>query len=496
MSEREPPAAATAPAASPLVGYLPPGIEPVPPITRTFTAHAQTVTLALPLADAAHVEAVTQAVRSAARRVFADLPVLAVVDAVDRTVARMLDPADPARQQAERILPVITGFDPAMVQQGLTAALAGFRRPQLLRWLAEEFGDAGVLDDFRPRPRGGWSRAYGAHLLGHVWAGNVPGIPLWSLISGLLTKAGSVGKVASDEPWLAGWFARTLAEVEPRLAGAIAILWWPGEDTAPSRALAQASEVLVVYGGDPALQAWHAHAPASTRLVAHGHRVSAALVAREVLDTRQAQAAARQAALDVARWDQQGCYSPQMIYVEDGGQVTPRDFAALLAGELAAVAHRFARRTLTLAQSQAFARWRQTLARHVLANDAVHLLGTADAPWGVAYLADATLAPQCALNRSICVIAVPALDAAVSALAPLGAVLQTAALAAPPARLFALSGALGAAGVTRICALGHAALPEVGWHPDGRFSLLDLVRMVDLEAGAEQAADAYTVHRD
>lgn len=485
------------PAAKPLVGYLPPHVDAPPHrVTRTFSARGETVTLVLPQADAAHVDAVTRAVASAARRVFAELPVLTIVDAIDRTVARMLDPADPGRQAANRLLPLITGFDPAMVQQGLTAALAGFRRPQLLRWLAEEFGDAGVLDDFRARPRGGWSRAYGARLLGHVWAGNVPGIPLWSLISGLLTKAGSVGKVASDEPWLAGWFARTLAEVEPRLAEVIAILWWPGEDAAPSRALAQASDVLIVYGGDAALQAWHMHAPASTRLVAHGHRVSAALVAREVLDTRQAQAAARQAALDVARWDQQGCYSPQMLYVEAGGQVAPRDFAALLAGELAAMAHRFTRRALTLGQAQAFARWRQTLSRQGLTDDSVHLLGTPEAPWGVAYLADAGRAPQCALNRSICVIAVPSLDAAVSALAPLGSVLQTVALAAPPARLFALSGELGAVGVTRICALGQAALPEVGWHPDGRFSLLDLVRMVDLEAGAEHAADAYAAHRD
>ena len=50
--------------------------------------------------------------------------------------------------------------------------------------------------------------------------------------------------------------------------------------------------------------------------------------------------------------------------------------------------------------------------------------------------------------------------------------------------------ALGQAGVTRICALGAMTSPEAGWHHDGRFNLLDLVRMVEIEASAERAADA------
>ena len=32
--------------------------------------------------------------------------------------------------------------------------------------------------------------------------------------------------------------------------------------------------------------------------------------------------------------------------------------------------------------------------------------------------------------------------------------------------------------------------PEAGWHHDGRFNLLDLVRMVEIEQSAERAADA------
>ena len=35
------------------------------------------------------------------------------------------------------------------------------------------------------------------------------------------------------------------------------------------------------------------------------------------------------------------------------------------------------------------------------------------------------------------------------------------------------------------------SVPEAGWHHDGRFNLLDLVRMAEIEQSAESAADPY-----
>ena len=74
--------------------------------------------------------------------------------------------------------------------------------------------------------------------------------------------------------------------------------------------------------------------------------------------------------------------------------------------------------------------------------------------------------------------------------------LQTAGVAAAPAELFRLSELLGAAGVTRITAIGSMTSPEAGWHHDGRFNLLDLVRMVEIEQSAELAADRLAPYAD
>ena len=38
--------------------------------------------------------------------------------------------------------------------------------------------------------------------------------------------------------------------------------------------------------------------------------------------------------------------------------------------------------------------------------------------------------------------------------------------------------------------------PEAGWHHDGRFNLLDLVSMIEIERSAETAAEAFAPYTD
>lgn len=254
--------------------------------------------------------------------------------------------------------------------------------------------------------------------------------------------------------------------------------------------------VLMVYGGDTALAAWQRQVPPGVRFLPHGHKLSAGLVSASALDAGQSQATARQAAMDMVRWDQQGCYSPQVFYVERGAQVSPKEFACQMAGELAALQHRFARRALSLEEGASVAKWRQSLVLQGLQGADVTVLGPADAPWSLAYIDTPVAPPASALNRTACVVGVDSLDEAVVALSRQRAYLQTVGVAASPEALFRLAPLLADAGATRICALGTMATPEVGWHHDGRFSLLDLVRMVDIEASAEWAAESLASYRD
>jgi len=303
--------------------------------TLSFGAGAQQVDVQVPQLTPAQLHALAAHVRKQGRTQLKPMPVSQIITAIDRAIERLLNPADPYRMELELLLPRISGFDAEMVRLGLNAYLKTFRAPQLQRFVAEDFSNPKLLDEFQPRAKGGMARALGPELLVHVWAGNVPGLPLWSLVCGLLVKAPAIGKVASAEPLFASLFARLLAEVEPRLAEVLAIVWFKGGDTASERALFAEADTVLAYGGNDTLTALRQQVPVSTRFLPHGHKLSVGLVSAAALDVAHAPATARAAALDVVRYEQQGCYSPHTYYVARGGRVRPREFAQQLAGELA-----------------------------------------------------------------------------------------------------------------------------------------------------------------
>ena len=154
-----------------------------------------------------------------------------IIELIDAAIERLLNRDDPIRQKAEQLLPLITGFDPEMIRLSLTNYLKTFRKPQLLRFINEDFSNPKILDEFQPIMKGGFAKAFGPDCLLHIWAGNVPGLPLWSLISGLLVKAGNIGKVSSSEPLFASLFVKLLIEIEPKISDCIAVLWWDGGTT-------------------------------------------------------------------------------------------------------------------------------------------------------------------------------------------------------------------------------------------------------------------------
>ena len=450
-----------------------------------FTAHGRELRVEMPVLTGTQVQALARSVRAAARERLQAMPVDGVIDVIDAVVSRLLDPTDRRRQELDALLPLVTGFDAELVRLGLTTYLQGFRAPQLRRFVAQDFANPKVLDGFQPALKGGAVRAFGPGLLAHVWAGNVPGLPLWSLACGLLVKAGNIGKLPSAEPVFASVFARLLAELHPPLADCLAVVWWKGGDADMETTLFREAETVLAYGGNAALRELRERVPVTTRYLAHGHKLGVALVGRAALDRQRGGASARLAARDLVRHEQQGCYSPHVIYVERGGEVPPRAFAHHLAAELANLQHRHPARGLALEEAAAVASWRQAAEW----SDSRELLGADGCGWAVVYADVPCPLQPTPGQRCVLVSAVDALEEAVPLLAPHAPMLQTVALATTPEALYALADRLGRAGVTRIAPLGGMAQPEPGWHHDGRFNLADLVRMVEIDAATERAAD-------
>ena len=478
-------------------GYLP-GLSPdeVEWQTLTFNRGGEQTEVSVPLLSDHQIKELSSNIKKASRHYLKALPVSEILRTIDRAICQFLDRSNPYRQQAEKYLPRITGYDSEMVRLGLTGYLKTFRQSELRRFLSEDFLNPKILDEFQPLPKGGYGRAYGPDLLAHIWAGNVPGLPLWSLISGLLVKAGNIGKVSSAEPLMASWFARLIAETDPRLGECIAVTWWKGGDTKCEQALLNQADLVVAYGNNDTLQQIRDHTPITTRCLTYTHKVSFGMVSKSALDPIKAWNVAHQAAYDIVRYDQQGCYSPHVFFVEENGAVSPKQFAQYVASELDNFQKKFPRRTLTIEESQDVALWKQSEEVKTFSDDCRAVMGDTDGTWCVSFSETPENLSPSGLNRTAKVISVQQLDDVPALISPYKAFLQTVGIAASPEELHRLAGLLGVAGVTRISALEHMTIPEAGWHHDGRFNLLDLITMTEVERSAEISAEAFSNYVD
>ncbi|WP_020617571.1 acyl-CoA reductase [Paenibacillus daejeonensis] len=476
-------------------GYLPPGFPQaadIPLHTLTFEQRGERIEVTVPAPNAVQLSQLAAYLRERQQELLAHMPVQTVVERIGQAVVRMLEQRE-EREEAARCLSAITGYARETVRLGLIRTLQSFRPPQLQRFLAQDLHNPAILDGFVPQPSGGWTRAYGPELSTHIWSGNVPGLSAWSLTGALLVKSAVLGKCASSEPYSAGWLASGVGEGSKELAECMAVVWWQGGDERAEEKAFGASDAVVVYGSDEVINSVRGRIPAGATCLGFGHRISIGLVGAETLQVRQTALIAAAAARDMASYDQQGCYSPQQIFVERGGRMDPFSFAEAVAHELTNLQLTHPPHELSLAEAGAAANYR-TAAEWSGEVENTVWRGPAGG-WSVVYSESAELRPG-GLNRNVTITAVDRLEEVPRLLKPLRPWLQSCGLSAAPERLFALGSLLGAAGITRICALGEMTAPEPGWHHDGRFHLLDLLRMVDLDRSAELAAEQAADYRD
>ncbi len=461
-------------------GWLP-GLVPEDVEWRTLSFPDLDVLVPCLSPDAMRTQAVK--LRAAQAEYLSRQPVYKIVALLDRVATRWLEPASPYRREAERLLPLVTGYAEPAIRKGLPVWLGTLREENIRRLLEAELPEPAVLDRFVSRgPGGGETRAFGPKLTVHVWSGNVPGLPAQSLLSALLTKSASLGKVASEEPLFPTLLAESIAEVEPRLAECLAITYWPGGDERSETPAFEQADAVIAYGADRAVESIRQRLPSTTRFLGYGHKLSFGAIGRAALAPDCLADTVDRAAYDVAKYDQQGCLSPHVFYVEDGGPTSPRGFAEVLATRLGQYAGVVTRGRLNLEEAASLASLRNHYEARELAGDSVALFPADGAL--VMFDANPTFEASC-LNRAIYVKPVSDLVRALPALvAPVRRYLQTCGVAADPERRRKLAEVLGSVGVDRVCPLGRMGDVAPTWHHDGRLNLLELLRWTDLEPDA------------
>ncbi len=418
-------------------------------------------------------------------RYLAERSTPALVRLLSGIAENWLEPDYPFRKLALEQGPERTGFSRATLAAGLDAFFRRVTSENLRALLIQELGQAGRLDGLGATDselaaqRAALVNA--PELLFHITAGIIPNPALVSIIFGVLLRSAQFVKCARGTSFLPRLFAHSLYDADAKLGACLEVAEWPGGTAHLESHLFNEADCVTATGSDETLAAIRSQIPARTRFLGYGRRVSFGYIAHEALSGFNPKKIATRAAADVVAWNQLGCLSPHVIYVEHGGNVTPEQFGETLAEELARREETEPRGELP-AESAAVIASRRAFyeIRAAHSPETRHWASENSTAWTVIYEADPRFQVSC-LNRFVYVKGVNDLTGALQSADSIRGNVSTVGLAATEDRAPALVTQLARWGVTRVCPLGQMQDPPLLWRHDGRPALGDLVTWTDWE---------------
>lgn len=414
---------------------------------------------------------------------FAQRSTSGIVQMLCNVGAAWLQPESAFRKFALDAGPQKTGFSRATLKKGLDQFFGQFTPENFQSLLEQEFGHACRLDKFaevRGKPNAAMVR--GPEFLVHIAAGNIPNPALMSIVTGLLTRSAQFVKCAGGSSFLPRLFAHSIYEAEPKLGACLEVAEWPGGHAALEDALFAEADCITATGSDETLEKIRHRVPRKARFLGYGHRVSFGYIDGEALSGIGSSRVVSRAADDIVAWNQLGCLSPHVIYVQDSADLMPQKFAELLAAELEQREAVEPRGEISWEESAAIVSRRglyEIRAAHT-PGATHHWCSKNSTAWTVIYESDARFQLSC-LNRFIYIKPVRDLTSALEGADPVRGHVSTVGIAAPEEKMTELATHLARWGATRVCPLGQMQNPPLTWRHDGRPALGDLVTWTDLE---------------
>jgi hypothetical protein len=397
-----------------------------------------------------------------------------------------LEPENKFRKFALELGPSQTGFSRETLAHGLDNYFRQLTRESFHALLVQEFGDAKRLDSIAATPveqkQNRAASVNAPEFQVHIAAGNIPNPALTSIVFGLLTRSAQFVKCASGASFLPRLFAHSIYEADSKLGASFEIAEWRGGNLDLENSLFAEADCVTATGVDETLAAIRSRLPVKTRFLGHGHRVSFGFVAHEVLYGSRGKKIVAAAADDIVAWNQLGCLSPHVIYVQVGGEISPEHFAQLLAEELEKRETIEPRGELPSEHAAAIASRRAIYEiRAAHAPEATrHWCSKDSTVWTVIYEADARFQISC-LNRFIYVKGVADLKSIFENADGVRGKVSTVGIATPEEKSQEIATQFARWGATRVCPLGQMQNPPLTWRHDGRPALGDLITWTDFE---------------
>jgi hypothetical protein len=389
------------------------------------------------------------------------------------------------RQMIFEVGPAEIGFSAATMARGLDAFYAQLTADKIELFLVQELAHSERLDrlvasEIEQRQQRS-AIACGPELIAHITAGNIPTAALSAMVLGLLARSAQFCKLSRGAGLIPRLFAHSLYQAEPKLGACLELAEWHGGHAALEEALFAEADCVTATGSDETLEAIRKQVPASKRFLGYGHRVSFAFIAKDALMPHELSTLSAKVVADIAAWNQQGCLSPHVVYVEKGGRIKPDELAEQLALDLERIEQKEPRGPVSVLESAAIATRRAFYEVRAAASGDTRLWTSRESTtWTVVYESDPQFSVSC-LNRFIYVKPVEHLTEALQAADRVRGKVSTVALAAPALQAQVMVAQLARWGVTRVCPLGQMQSPPLHWRHDGRPALADLLTWTDWE---------------
>ena len=211
------------------------------------------------------------------------------------------------RLESGEFAPLLSQFLPAGV--GLDELLPLLSREALEAKLANQLGP----EPFAPREFAKTTaRTLPLGVLFHIAPGNMPGLPVYTALEGLLTGNINLVKLPHGDKGLSLAAFGALTDQEPRLAPYLYAFDLPSAQREDLEALAALADGLVVWGGDGAIEAARTLAGPGCKLIEWGHRLSFAYVSGYEDEEAELSALARH----IVETGQRLCSSCQVIFLD------------------------------------------------------------------------------------------------------------------------------------------------------------------------------------
>lgn len=408
----------------------------------------------------------------------------AVIRIISQTADNWLEEDYPFREIALEKGPAETGFSRETIRRGLDHFFEGLNPDSLEDLLNQELGHLKRLDGpcAARWENGKEALATGPEMITHIAAGNIPIPAMVSIVLGLLVRSAQFVKCPRGSSFIPRMFAHSLYDTDSKVGSCLEVAEWKSGNQALENTLFKHSECVTATGSDEALDAIQHRLPAKTRFLGHGHQVSFGYVTKEAISGYKAKRLIREAADDVIAWNQLGCLSPHIFYVEDDSSDWALMFAQRLAEELKKREDEDPRGEIPKEAAADIASRRamyEVRAAH-MPDSSRQWCSDGSTAWTVIYEVDTLFQLSC-LNRFIYVKSTPNLNEVLKGAEMVRDHVSTVGIAAAEDEKEEIAMRLARWGATRICPIGRMQKPPLTWRHDGRPLLSDLVRWTDWE---------------